>query len=132
MTRAPGPLPHRNELQLTHSKAQSGRGETNMSKWAILVALTVLAAMLGRFAFAQKDGVMKRPDPADLATEDVKEIVLLMDTDKQGKITKEAWMKFMAAEFDRLDTDKRGTLDPKKLELAREPLKHTHFSDLGK
>lgn len=103
-----------------------------MSKWTILVALMVLAVILGRFAFAQKDGVMKRPDPAELAIHDAKEIVLLMDTDKQGKITKEAWMKFMAAEFDRLDTDKCGTLDPKKLHPAGELLRHTRFSDLGK
>lgn len=103
-----------------------------MTKWVQLVALTVVAGMLGGSAVAQKDGISKRPDPAYLAAENVKEILLLMDTDEHGKITKEAWMKFMAAEFDRLDTDKSGTLDPKTLQLDRTPLRRTRASDFGK
>ena len=42
-----------------------------------------------------------------------------MDTDKSGKISKEEWMKFMEAEFDRLDKDKKGELDAKELEQLR-------------
>jgi EF hand domain-containing protein len=38
-----------------------------------------------------------------------------MDTDKNGKITKQGWMRFMEAEFDRLDKDKSGDLDAKDL-----------------
>ena len=103
-----------------------------MSKWAIPVALLVLTVTIGKFAFGQKDEITRRPDPVTLAIQYAKGIVFLMDTDKQGKITKEAWMKFMAAEFDKLDTDRCGTLDPEKMQKANEPLKHPHFSDLGK
>jgi hypothetical protein len=46
---------------------------------------------------------------------DVKQLLLLMDTDKNGKISRKEFMDFMAAEFDRLDTDKSGELDVKEL-----------------
>ena len=46
---------------------------------------------------------------------EVKALLLLMDTDKNGKISKQEWMKFMEAEFDRLDNDKSGELGPKEL-----------------
>jgi Ca2+-binding EF-hand superfamily protein len=42
-----------------------------------------------------------------------------MDTDKNGKISKKEFMDFMAAEFDRLDKDKSGELDPKELTQSR-------------
>jgi Ca2+-binding EF-hand superfamily protein len=38
-----------------------------------------------------------------------------MDTDKNGKISKAEFIKFMEAEFDRLDKDKSGELDAKEL-----------------
>ena len=39
----------------------------------------------------------------------------LMDEDKDGKVSKQDFMKFMEAEFDRLDSTKEGKLDVKKL-----------------
>jgi len=53
------------------------------------------------------------------ATEAAKELLLAMDTNKSGKVSKEEWMKFMQAEFDRLDTDHRGQLDVKELTKSR-------------
>ncbi|MGP0019291.1 MAG: hypothetical protein ACLPHP_12030 [Candidatus Sulfotelmatobacter sp.] len=53
------------------------------------------------------------------ATEAAKELLLAMDTNKSGKISKEEWMKFMEAEFDRLDTDHKGQLDVKELTESR-------------
>lgn len=50
-----------------------------------------------------------------LADAEVKRLLVLMDTDKNGKISKEEFMKFMEAEFNRLDKDKSGELDPKEL-----------------
>jgi EF hand domain-containing protein len=41
-----------------------------------------------------------------------------MDTDKNGKISKQEWMNFMEAEFDRLDKAKNGQLDVKELAIA--------------
>jgi len=50
---------------------------------------------------------------------DVTQLVLLMDADKNGKISKREFMDFMSAEFDRLDTDKSGELDVKELEKSQ-------------
>ena len=49
------------------------------------------------------------------ATEAAKKLLLLMDTDKSGKVSKQEWMKFMEAEFNRLDTNHDGELDVKEL-----------------
>jgi Ca2+-binding EF-hand superfamily protein len=38
-----------------------------------------------------------------------------MDRDKSGKVSKEEFMTFMAAEFERLDKNKDGELDVKEL-----------------
>ena len=61
-----------------------------------------------------------------------KELSLLMDTDKSGKIPKQEWMKFMEAEFDRLDKDKKGEIDQKELMQSRVWVKHETFQSLGK
>jgi hypothetical protein len=45
----------------------------------------------------------------------VKQLLLLMDTDKNGKLSKQEFMSFMLAEFDRLDVNKDGELDVKEL-----------------
>ena len=96
----------------------------------MIAALTLLASTEG-ILLAQKMSVPKAlPDRAALAEEDVKELPLLMDTDQDGKITKKEWMKFMEAEFDRLDTKKTGELDPK--ELAKSRLRPSPFAKAGK
>jgi hypothetical protein len=62
------------------------------------------------------------PKPADkltLGQNDIMQLLLLVDTDKNGKISKEEYMKFMEAEFERLDTDKSGELDVKELMQSR-------------
>jgi hypothetical protein len=56
--------------------------------------------------------------------------MLLIDTNNNGKITKNEWMEFMAAEFDRLDKHKTGELDPK--ELAQPRIQVSHFLSAGK
>lgn len=69
------------------------------------------------------------PDKFELGEQDVKDLLLLMDTDKNGKISKAEWMKFMSEEFDRLDKDKNGELDPEELKASRV---RTSFSHVGK
>jgi len=57
-------------------------------------------------------------------------LLLLIDTDDNGKISKQEWMKFMEAEFDRLDSDKKGQLDVK--ELMRSKFRVSHPASVGK
>src|SRR5260370_30588030 len=98
----------------------------------VALAITVLlatAAILGT-AVAQRAAVPKPQDKLALGEPEVTQLLLLMDTDKNGKISKQEWMKFVEAEFDRLDKDKNGQLDVK--ELAQSQLRVNHFSSVGK
>jgi hypothetical protein len=60
-----------------------------------------------------------KPDKLVLGQNEVTQLLLLMDTNKNGKISKEEYMKFMEAEFDRLDKDKSGELDVKELKQSK-------------
>lgn len=66
-------------------------------------------------ALAQKVPAREQQDKFVLANEDVKELLLLMDADKSGKVSKREWMSFMEAEFNRLDKDGNGQLDLNEL-----------------
>jgi hypothetical protein len=72
----------------------------------------------------------KRPGRITLGESDVEQLLLLMDTDKNGRISKAEWMNFMSAEFDRLDTDHSGELDKK--EIAQSRLEVTRLRNSGK
>jgi Ca2+-binding EF-hand superfamily protein len=69
-------------------------------------------------AVAQKVAVPGQGDKFALANENVKQLLLLMDTDKNGRISKREWMSFMEAEFNRLDKDGNGELDLNELRQA--------------
>ena len=65
-----------------------------------------------------------------LSEDEVKQLILMMDTDKNGKISKQEFLAFMSAEFDRLDKDKSGELDVK--ELAQSQLRPSRAAAVGK
>ena len=88
----------------------------------------VCAAGLMPAALAQKSASPRPPDTAQLAEENVKQLLLLMDTDKNGKISKQEWMKFMDQEFDRLDKDKTGELDRNELLQSMISVRHPRHS----
>jgi 5S rRNA maturation endonuclease (ribonuclease M5) len=54
-----------------------------------------------------------------MAEDYARKILLLMDTDKNGKVSKREFMSFMEAEFDRLDTKHDRQLDVKELAKLR-------------
>lgn len=100
--------------------------------WLALVvaALCALGAIVGTIS-AQNPGISPHPvDKTILAADEVAQLLLLMDTDKNGRISKQEFMKFMEAEFERLDKDKSGELDPK--ELAQSKFRVSHFASVGK
>ncbi len=95
----------------------------------VIVAIAVLVATLvmGGTGIGQTKAAVPKPqDKLALGEEEVKQLLLLMDTDKNGKISKAEYMKFMEAEFDRLDKDKSGDLDVK--ELTQSKLRVSHAS----
>lgn len=64
---------------------------------------------------------------AALLAAEVRHLVITADAGKREKISRQEFMNSMAAEFDRLDKDKRGELDVKQLtqlqlSLSRAPI----------
>ena len=85
---------------------------TPRGAFLFVMAASIFLAIL---TFSQKASVARPPTKDSVAEENVKQLLLLMDTDKNGKISKQEWMKFMEAQFDTLDKDKKGQLDRAEL-----------------
>jgi len=85
----------------------------------VAAAVLVVTWVLVGIVVAQRQAVLKAQDKLALGENEVKQLLLLMDTDKSGKISKQEWMKFMEAEFDRRDKHKKGQLDAKDLEQSK-------------
>jgi CRISPR/Cas system-associated endonuclease Cas3-HD len=103
--------------------------DANIVRVIVSIAVLATAAILGT-AVAQKSAVPKPQDKLALGQNEVRQLLLLMDADQSGKISKQEWMKFMEAEFDRLDKDKKGQLDVK--ELRQSKLRVSHPVSVGK
>jgi hypothetical protein len=104
--------------------------KTIISSVMVLCVILVALWALGGIAAAQKDSVPKAQDQLALGADEVEQLLLLIDTNKTGKITKQEWLKFMEEEFDRLDKNKSGEIDAK--ELARSRLLARPFANVGK
>jgi hypothetical protein len=104
--------------------------KTVISSVMVLCVILVALWALGGIAVAQKDSVPKPQDKLALGEVEVEQLLLLIDTNKTGKITKQEWMKFMEEEFDRLDKNKSGEIDAK--ELARSRLVTKPAPNVGK
>lgn len=87
----------------------------------IVVALTVLGT-----AAAQKAAAPKTQDRLTIGEQNVKQLLLLMDTDRDGMVSKAEYMRFMEAEFRRLDKANHGELNA--LELNQSSLSASHFT----
>jgi Ca2+-binding EF-hand superfamily protein len=79
----------------------------------------LIAVMAATGVMAVADVAPKPQDKFALANENVKQLLLLLDADKNGKVSKREWMAFMEAEFNKLDRDGNGELDQKELMQAR-------------
>jgi hypothetical protein len=99
---------------------------------AFVIAMLVSPWPIPKVAVAQGKASLPRPqDTLALGENSVKDLILLMEPDKSGKISKQAWMRFMGEEFDRLDKDKKGELNAQELRSDR-LIKHARSQDLGK
>src|ERR1700688_2282050 len=91
----------------------------HMRKIVLIASTTAaLAAFAGQTPSADNP---PKPNEKKVAAgeENAKRLLLLMDKDQNGKVSKEEFMNFMAAEFERLDVNKDGQLDVKELTKSR-------------
>jgi Ca2+-binding EF-hand superfamily protein len=98
-----------------------------------VVTVTVGAVATGTLVYSavgQKASVPRPQDRLALGENDVKQLLVLMDTDNNGQVTRQEFMSFMEAEFQRLDKHKSGFLDVN--ELTQSGTRVGHFASLGK
>jgi hypothetical protein len=95
---------------------------TNIVVVVVVAVLVAAGAVVGTAVAQAAD---KPKDKLALGEADVKQLLLLMDADKNGMISKEEYMRFMEAEFDRLDKDKSGQLDVKELTQSEFKVSHS-------
>lgn len=106
--------------------------ERKKISFAVLVMIILTYGWLVPEAVAQtKSSVPKPQNKLVLGEGAVRDLILLMEPDKNGKISKQEWLRFMGEAFDRLDPKKTGELNLKELP-RREPATHVRYSDLGK
>jgi len=94
---------------------------------AVLVMAGVLGVgvMVGTTVLAQESGqkAVSPVSPNDkkvaAGEREAKKLLLLMDKDQNGKVSKQEFMNFMEAEFERMDINKDGELDVKELTNSR-------------
>jgi EF hand len=98
----------------------------------VILVIAMLATPWGMVgtAVAQKAAFPKPQDKLAIGEDKARQLLLLIDTDKNGKISKQEWMRFMEAEFDRLDKTRDGQLDLK--ELAESQVHASPFLTVGK
>jgi len=94
--------------------------------------LVAVWSMPGTAVAQATASVPKKLDKVAIGEDEVKQLLLLMDTDKNGKISKKEFMTFMEAEFERLDKDKSGELDAKELRLSKLRVSHPAPPPVGK
>jgi Ca2+-binding EF-hand superfamily protein len=85
-----------------------------IATWLMLIAAgSVVAQDSDPKAEAQKEKKLAAGE------REAKKMLLLMDTDKSGKVSQQEFMSFMEAEFQRMDINKDGELDVKELTDSR-------------
>jgi hypothetical protein len=80
-----------------------------------LGATVLTAGVMLRSAAAQKSSMAKPQDKLALGEEQVRQLLPLMNADAYGRVSKQDYMCFMEAEFQRLDKSKNGALDVRAL-----------------
>jgi len=93
---------------------------THANRARLIVGVAVLVAALTVFgtAAAQKASAPKAQDRLAIGEQNVKPLLLLMDSNKEGMVSKAEYMRFMEAEFHRLDKANSGALNARELNQA--------------
>jgi EF hand len=98
-------------------RASANGTETSMPmtrKFISLVALSLVVGTVSTAAFA----AARR---ANTAESHVRQLLNLMDKDKNGTVSKEEFMEYMSQTFDRLDVDRSGQLERNELRRTSDP-----------
>jgi hypothetical protein len=108
-----------------------GKGDAMFSKTQKLGIVAAIAGILavgvvlktsnaaGQATTAAAPNFTPQSKPVAAGEYEAKKLLILMDADKSGAVSKKEFMDFMAAEFDRLDTNHDGMLDVKELEESQ-------------
>jgi hypothetical protein len=83
-----------------------------------VIALIVTSFVVGTLSPA---ALAAGKQTAAAAERDVRTLVRMMDKDQNGVVSKDEFMAFMSREFDRLDVNKNGTLEPREMRPIRNP-----------
>jgi hypothetical protein len=81
----------------------------------LITTILLIALLFTTGAVGDKAAAPERQSEKTLTGGEVKLIFSLMDTNKDGKISKQEWTSFMGSMFDRLDAGKTGELTPQEL-----------------
>ncbi len=91
------------------------RNPSNRARLVIAITVLLCAVTFLGTAAAQKASVPKAQDRLALGEENVRQLLLLMESDKNGMVSQQTYMKYMEAEFQRLDKSHQGQLNAKLL-----------------
>jgi len=91
-----------------------------MVRKLVVIVPFLFLAMMASPSVAQQ-GVASAQQQGD---SEAKELLKLMDRDRNGKVSRAEFMRFMSAEFNRLDVNKDGELDVNELTQLRVSPKH--------
>jgi hypothetical protein len=83
-----------------------------MSKKRMMMLVTVVVGLAAARSLVPAALAAPR---LDSGLKQTMQLLVLMETDPSGKVSKAEFMKFMEAEFDKLDVNKDGELDVKEL-----------------
>lgn len=97
--------------------------------FAALAAAALVAGTGVKTALA-RETTAHRQDNVAMGEEQIKALLPLMDQNQDGKVSEQEYMKYMQAEFKRLNQDGRGDLDLK--DLTRSQNRPASFVAVGK
>ncbi len=86
---------------------------TKAGKFALLFAVSFAALALSNTVYATSRNAVAAGEWH------VRQLLLLMDQDQNGQVSRAEFMRFMEAEFNRLDVDHNGELSPEELSRSR-------------
>jgi Ca2+-binding EF-hand superfamily protein len=103
-----------------------------MIRSKLLIASIGTIGTIALIGAAAKPAASESRDRYAIAHQNVKQLLLLLDGDKNGRISKKEWMNFMEAEFNSLDKDGNGELDIKELQQSKLAVRQSSSSSTSR